>query len=243
MTGEQLHDALTLLPGDLIAQADEARSRKPSVIRWKQLAAMAACFALLICSAVVFYHSQQKSSPTDMAAAAPFAAMQEEAAADTASGDTGSRRMEAAKGVPETSYSNAAADSAIAFTCVETPYNLHTTACYAHGPCATAIASREELDAYLSKWDRLYLLDNLRDACEIYDDGWFASHDLLLIPVDGVSAGQTCVISDMTLQDGACAITIALTGEETGDSTNYHVVVPAEKGAVSDAGQITVHLS
>ena len=48
---------------------------------------------------------------------------------------------------------------------------------------------------------------------------------------------------DMTLQDGACAITIALTGEETGDSTNYHVVVPAEKGAVSDAGQITVHLS
>lgn len=240
MTGEQLHDALTLLPADLIAQADEARCRKSNVIRWKQLAAMAACFALLICSAAVFHHSQQKNSSTEMAAAAPFAAMREEAAA---SGDTGAPRMEAAKGVPETSYSNAAADSAIAFTCVETPDNLHTTACYAHGPCATAIESREELDAYLSKWDRLYLLDDLWDACEIYEEGWFASHDLLLIPVDDVYAGQTCVISDMTLQNGDCAITITLTGEETGDSTNYHVVVPTEKGAVSDSGQITIHLS
>ena len=243
MTGEQFHDALTLLPADLITQADEARCRKPNVIRWKRYAAMAACFALLICSAAVFHHSQQKSSSTEMAAAVPFAAMREEAAADTASGDTGAPRMEAAKGVPETSYSNAAADSALAFTCVETPVNVHSTASFVHGPAATGITSREELDAYLSKWDRLYLLDDLRDACEIYEEAWFASHDLLLIPVDNVYAGQTCVISDMTLQNGGCTITITLTGEETGGSTNYHIVVPTEKGAVSDSGQITIHLS
>ena len=48
MTAEQLHDALTLLPADLIAEADKARCPKPKVLRWKPLAALAACFVLVL---------------------------------------------------------------------------------------------------------------------------------------------------------------------------------------------------
>ncbi len=47
MNPEQIHDALTLLPSDLIAEADRMRSRKPKVLQWKRFAAMAACFALV----------------------------------------------------------------------------------------------------------------------------------------------------------------------------------------------------
>ena len=46
MTAEQFHDVLTLLPEDLVARADEYRSRKPKVIPLKRYAALAACFIL-----------------------------------------------------------------------------------------------------------------------------------------------------------------------------------------------------
>lgn len=49
MTAEHIHDALTLLPADLIAEADRKRSGKPRVIPWKRYAAMAACFLLVLC--------------------------------------------------------------------------------------------------------------------------------------------------------------------------------------------------
>lgn len=53
MTADHIHDALTLLPADLIAEVDKKRSGKPRIIRWKRVAAMAACFALVLCSALL----------------------------------------------------------------------------------------------------------------------------------------------------------------------------------------------
>lgn len=167
--------------------------------------------------------------------AVSFSAMQDAGAAAAEA-----PRMEAAKEVPESSRSAATADSALPFTCVETPYNPHNTACYAHGPSASVMVSCEELDAYLSKWDRLYLLDTLRDACEIYEEAWFASHDLLLIPVDGVSAGQTCIVPEVSCLDGHCDVVITLSGQETDVLTNYHIAVPVDKGAVTDPRNITI---
>ncbi len=48
MTVENLHDAIGQLPSDLIAQADQRRSRKRKPIPWQRCGAMAACFCLLI---------------------------------------------------------------------------------------------------------------------------------------------------------------------------------------------------
>lgn len=54
MTAEKLHDALTLLPADLIAEADQMRRPKPRVIQWKRYTAMAASLALvLFCGALL----------------------------------------------------------------------------------------------------------------------------------------------------------------------------------------------
>lgn len=50
MTPEHIHDALTLLPADLIAEADKKRSGRPKVIVWRRYIAMTACFALVLCS-------------------------------------------------------------------------------------------------------------------------------------------------------------------------------------------------
>ena len=226
MTGEQFHNALTLLPEDLVARADEVRRCRPKAIPLKRYAALAAAFAVLLTSAVMVHTLRQRSAPSEMVMAAPYAAMQD------------TPQMEDAKGSTETSRFAAAADSAIPFTCVETPVNVHSSASFAHGPSAAKIASREELEDYLSKWDRLYLLDPLGDACQMYDEDWFASHDLLLIPVDCVTG--TCAVTDLAIVDGVCEVTITIADEKTENLTNYHVLLPVEKGAVTDPGTITV---
>ena len=49
MTAEQLHDAIGLLPAELVAEADALRQSRP--LRrghWKRYAAMAACFILVL---------------------------------------------------------------------------------------------------------------------------------------------------------------------------------------------------
>lgn len=233
MTSDQFHDSLTLLPEDLIARADKFRSRKQKVIPTKRYAALAACFAVLLASAVYVNSLRQKAAVTEMAAAAPYSIMQDTgAAADEAP------RMEAAMGTPEASRSTAVEDNGIAFSCVETPVNVHSTASFAHGPAPSVMVSREDLEGYLSKWERLYLLDSLRDTCEIYEEDWFASHDLILIPVDCVTG--PCAVTDIVVADGACQITVALSGEAAEEPTNYHLVLPLEKDTVTDPGKITV---
>ena len=233
MTSDQFHDALTLLPEDLIARADKFRSRKQRVIPTKRYAALAACFAVLLASAIYVRSLRQKNAVTEMAAAAPYSIMQ-----DTGAVADEAPRMEAAMGTPEASRSTAVEDNGIAFSCVETPVNVHSTASFAHGPAPDLMASRADLDAYLSKWDRLYLLDNLRDACEIYGKDWFASHDLILIPVDCVTG--PCAVTDLSISNGGCQVTVALSEDAAAEPTNYHLVLPLEKDTVTDPGKITL---
>ena len=214
MTSEQFHDALTLLPEDLVANADAFRSRKPRITPLKRYAAMAACFAALLTSVIYVHSLRQESAPTEMAVAAPYSVMQDAGAAPAEA-----PRMEAAA-VPSCPM-------------VETP-DLPNTAEIDHS--AAIITSRSELEGYFTEMGRYYQLDALRDVCALYDETWFSNSDLLLIPVDSVS--PSCSVTDVTLADGVCEITI--TGEETEVCTNFHLVLPVDKDAVTDTKNITV---
>ena len=212
MTSEQFHDALTLLPEDLVAHAEQYRCRKPRVIPLKPYAATAACLAVVLCAAALFRVTQQKSMETDKAVS--FSVMQDAGAAPAES-----PRMEAAA-VPSCPM-------------VETP-DLPNTAEIDHS--AAIITSRSELEGYFTEMGRYYQLDALRDVCALYDETWFSNSDLLLIPVDSVS--PSCSVTDVTLADGVCEITII--GEETEAGTNFHIVLPVDKGSVTDTKSITV---
>ena len=214
MTSEQFHDALTLLPEDLVANAGAFRSRKPRITPLKRYAAMAACFAALLTSVIYVHSLRQESAPTEMAVAAPYSVMQDAGAAPAEA-----PRMEAAA-VPSCPM-------------VETP-DLPNTAEIDHS--AAIITSRSELEGYFTEMGKYYQLDALRDVCALYDETWFSNSDLLLIPVDSVS--PSCSVTDVTLADGVCEITI--TGEETEAGTNFHIVLPVDKGSVTDTKSITV---
>ena len=212
MTSEQFHDALTLLPEDLVAHAEQYRCRKPRVIPLKPYAATAACLAVVLCAAALFRVTQQKSMETDKAVS--FSVMQDAGAAPAES-----PRMEAAA-VPSCPM-------------VETP-DLPNTAEIDHS--AAIITSRSELEGYFTEMGKYYQLDALRDVCALYDETWFSNSDLLLIPVDSVS--PSCSVTDVTLADGVCEITI--TGEETEAGTSFHIALPVDKGSVTDTKSITV---
>lgn len=58
MTVENLHDALTLLPGDLITAVDRVRTApKTKVIRWRRWASLAAVLVLVVSTGLVFQRS------------------------------------------------------------------------------------------------------------------------------------------------------------------------------------------
>ena len=55
MTSEKLHDALSLLPADLVAGTDALRTKpKKPQVHWKRWAAMAACLAVVLLAGTLF---------------------------------------------------------------------------------------------------------------------------------------------------------------------------------------------
>ena len=53
MNSQQLHDALSQLPDDLIEETDRRRNRSKSVIPFRRYAAMAACFVLVLAAGLL----------------------------------------------------------------------------------------------------------------------------------------------------------------------------------------------
>lgn len=90
MTGEQLHDALTLLPAELVAEADWRRQHpKPRIVYWGRFGSLAACAALVLgCLWLVngMFHTGAKSTESMLTneAAAQAQGWGEEKETDTA---------------------------------------------------------------------------------------------------------------------------------------------------------------
>lgn len=77
MTAHDLHDALNLLPGDLITATDRLRGvPKIRVIHWKRWVSLAACLVLVLSTAMVFGQRLLpfKGGSTESAAQSPAAA-------------------------------------------------------------------------------------------------------------------------------------------------------------------------
>lgn len=87
MTVQDLHDALNLLPGDLVTAVDRLRTAPRTAVRpWKRLLPMAACLVLLLSVTLVlgWEHLPGMGGSAKSTAQAPMAAapMEQEMAAD-----------------------------------------------------------------------------------------------------------------------------------------------------------------
>ena len=94
MTAQDLHDALNLLPSDLITAADRVRTASaPKAVRWRNWVSLAAVLALVMGTTLVFQRNigldtmkQESAAAQAPAAAAPMAPAptEDEVAADEA---------------------------------------------------------------------------------------------------------------------------------------------------------------
>ena len=73
MTSEKFHDALNLLPADLVAETDALRTqaKKPQV-HWQRWAAMAACLAVVLLAGTMFSYFFGHMGSSKTAAAGMF---------------------------------------------------------------------------------------------------------------------------------------------------------------------------
>ena len=141
MTAEQLHDALTLLPADLIAETDKIRCAKPKILRWKPLAALAACFVLVLGSGWFLMEQGLMGNSTEKAAAAaPMEAEPESKELPKDAAPMEEVRQESALTAEE---AGPAAGNSLCIDHAHIPAEAeeNTTASHAHGWCGNMTAT------------------------------------------------------------------------------------------------------
>lgn len=223
MTGEQFHDALTLLPEDLIARADEVRSRKPKTLRWRRYVSLAACCALLVLCGALYESRSVKSTSPEMVSAFRDAGSAQRTDAAPASGNSGAVAAEIA--APQ---------------CLEVP-NLPDKAEDAAFPAVHLFDSREALEEGLSKMGESWDISGLEMACEGFDDSFFHSQDLLLIFSQDVVGVYE--VQDITWQANGCTVKIAVHPDSGADTTNYAALIPTQKGEIFPGNVAVVYMT
>lgn len=221
MTGEQFHDALTLLPEDLVARADEVRSRKPKTLHWRRYVSLAACCALLVLCGVLYQNQPVKTASNEMTKVFSAADSAPEMAQAPAAGDSGAM----AKAAP---------------LCLEIPDLPNRTENTAF-PAVSLFDSREALEKGLSEMGESWDISGLEMACEGFDDSFFHSQDLLLIFSQGVTGA--CEVQDIAWQANGCTVKIAVHPGGREDTTNYAALIPTRKGEIFPGNVAVVYMS
>ena len=258
MNSQQLHDALSHLPDDLIEEADRLRSVFRRSIPFCRYLPMAACFVLVLASALFVTQLLQPKGATETAIydapeAAPAALAQEgparaepamkEAPAEECAPADEAPSITGAMGTPENSNSTMLTDAVPALV-LETPRKTEGTASYASSPRVTLIHSTEELADYLPHYDYQYHFENAENLIAAYDSHWFEMHDLLLLAVHTVPTGSSCKITSFAETDGIWEIHVAhdaLTPENP-YTTDYHLLLTVEKDQIPGKNAVTLIL-
>ncbi len=249
MTVETLHDALTLLPADLVAAADKRRGRKRGTVHWQQWAAMAACFVLVFCAGTFAMlvmtpmgGSTKSTAAMDMeaasreeavaeapAAAAPAEAGPMETVAANETGGTGSTMTQEAA----SDWCGVLAPGFLEAQWFETPYGSAVN----HGstPYVTLAASAGELESYMNRRD-FQDMSSLQNLAALQEEGWFELYDLLLVQLPYVTDP-----SILEIQETEEGWILVLPEQTTGAPVwSYHLVLTVEKGLVPNGEAVTV---
>lgn len=223
MTGEQFHDVLTLLPEDLIARADEVRSRKPKTLHWRRYVSLAACCALLVLCGILYQNQPVKTASNEMTKVFSAADSPAEMAPAPASGDLGA--MDAEIAAPQ---------------CLEIP-DLPNRAEDAAFPTVSLFDNREALEEGLSEMGESWDISGLEMACEGFDDSFFHSQDLLLIFSQDVTG--VCEVQDIAWTQNGCTVKIAVHPGGREDTTNYAALIPTQKGEIFPGNVAVVYMT
>lgn len=227
MNAELFHDALNLLPGDLITATDRLRSRpRKQKQHWLRHAAMAACFTLILCGSLLLFPFFFGTGGSSEAAMDGYMGQAENFSRDDAMAEAPMEQAPAADApgeaiAPAPTYAAAAGKTD---TClseetgpwrnaltqyVQTPWREEAPCIDRAYPGTRLIRSRQELEAYCEDNRDFYDLESFREGCRVYDDAFFTENDLLLVEVEEVYATIHHEVLSLTEQnDGTWVLTI-----------------------------------
>lgn len=211
MTAEQFHDALSLLPMELVEEADRRRQNpRKNPIPWGRYAGLAACLALLLgCTWLVhgMFHAGAKSTEAILAdEAAPQ--MRENMAAGSV--DTGTpAEVPEAEAAPEEGVPGLSL-----LAVVEVPICSDSSANYQSPPQVQVISQAEDMPVETEM-----------------PEGWFESHDLIAIFLTGYE-GAPQPLEIRQEEDGWC-IQFPASDEASDTAKNWYVLLESPKGQIS----------
>lgn len=268
MTAEQLHDALGMLPSDLITETDKLRSRPhKTVIYWRQLAAVAACAVLILGCGLLFMGrflpamgGSSKEATVEQDAALSYSALNgtadmaapEErketgAAAGAATGDSVAEvpMAEAEEGLTPTGYPADGAyfiDLTAAQVCLTQP--LPSVNLRSDDTQAVILRTEAELTDYRQSHADSLEMASFAECCGSFDGDWFAAYDLLVIRTDTEKSELVPIIHEVTLTGpAACEVTLAfaeMSDDNTLDPACWHILLPVEKGLLPEDTAIDI---
>lgn len=233
MTTAQLHDAIGLLPVDLIAETDALRCRKQPRLPWQRYAAMAAAAVLVICGGVIGW----RLLPGSKTAAAPEAAQFAAASATVADEALpGAQAPMADAAGADNGSPNLATAASLAVHYAATP--ALTEAAQTQPTYVALMTSLEDWQTYRQQQEGSFDLTQLDTVMDSRDEGYFESQDLVLIRLDA-SASAGPAVQNMVWEEGSLDIYLnnVATQEDAGQ-TCWHIALDVEKGALADADQI-----
>ena len=256
MTAEKFHDALTLLPADLVAEADKIRSGKPRIIPfpWKPYIA-AACLALVLLGGsltrlqalpgISEQAAYEEAAMLQGSANAAFDAAAPAAEAAPAEAEEGQLRTESIlEGAPASGSSNTSITAAspqlhpgIALLETLEAASDQSAACYSSEPKPKLFRSRAELETYAENSIR-FQQDNLLETCASYDEGWFETHDLLLLTACRIPAGLVPEISDIRHSESQWKFVIHAGSTDETELRDWHFLLSVEKDLISPEDRI-----
>ena len=233
MTTAQLHDAIGLLPVDLIAETDCLRCRKQPRLPWQRYAAMAAAAVLVICGGVISW----RLLPGSKTAAAPEAAQFAAASATVADEALpGAQAPMADAAGADNGSPNLATAASLAVHYAATP--ALTEAAQTQPIYVALMTSLEDWQTYRQQQEGSYDLTQLDTVMDSRDETYFEYQDLVLIRLDA-SASAGPAVQNMVWEEGSLEIYLNNTAtEEDADQTCWHIALDVEKGALADADQI-----
>lgn len=232
MTVEQLHDAIGLLPGDLLAETDKARMspRPKKTVLWKPVLAMAACLALVLTG--WFWWFQPKGST---GGTADYAALQAAPAAGApGNGAAAEEEAQVDEAAPFRSESMVT-DSQPFPDWVFTPRLTGE----AGEPAAVLLRSPQDWQDYQTQMGEQFDLIELDSWLSTLDESWFETRDLALIRVEQIPAGAQPQITAITQEAGKLTVEIPRY-DVSGDGTCWHILAVVEKGSLDSGDQISL---
>lgn len=206
MTAEQFHDALSLLPMELVEEADRCRQQpKKRDIPWSRYAGLAACLVLLLgCSWLVhgMFHAGGKSAE---------AILTDEAAPQMRE-NVGAGSVDTA--IPAEAAPEEGAPGLSLLAVLEAPISTESSTNYQSPPQVQVIAQAEEMPVDMD-----------------LPEGWFESYDLIAVFLTGYEEAPQP--QDIWQEENLWYIQFPTPAEGAYEAKSWYILLEAPKGLLS----------